>query len=205
MSKHHFSSTIKFMGRIWIVALLVLTSCATSGSGRRGLFDSGTPSPLAKWQDDSAEEGGQCRAMSKNDRLRLLELADPENFPRTRYRAGSRHGIEKETDCSHFVHEIYRRAGFKFGFQTTKNLKNAPEFELLPERAAKPGDLMLFRGHVGIVDEDGSIISATRNRRHRKSSITRMDRSVFRRYRGAHSVLRYRCHDPVRQVAQERR
>jgi hypothetical protein len=193
------------MGRIWMIALLVLTSCATSGSGKRGLFDSAPPSPTAKWESSGSEEGGQCRTVSKNDRLRLLELADPENFPRTRYREGPRYGIEKETDCSHFVHEIYKRAGLKFGFQTTKNLKHAPEFELLPESAAKPGDLMLFRGHVGIVDEDGKIISATRNRRHRKSSITRMDRSVFRRYRGARPVLRYRCHDPVRQVAQERR
>jgi cell wall-associated NlpC family hydrolase len=142
--------------------------------------------------------------MSKSDRLRLLELADPANFPRTRYREGPRYGIEKETDCSHFVHEIYRRAGLRFGFQTTKNLKRAPEFELLPESAAKPGDLMLFRGHVGIVDEDGKIISATRNRRHRKSSITRMSRSAFRPYRGARPVLRYRCHEPVRRLAQER-
>lgn len=205
MSKYDFSSTIKRMGRIWVIALLVLTSCATSGSGKRGLFDSTSPAPAAQWESQDSEEGGQCRTMSKNDRLNLLDLADPENFPRTRYREGPRHGIEKETDCSHFVHEIYKRAGFKFGFQTTKNLKNAPEFELLPEKAAKPGDLMLFRGHVGIIDKDGRIISATRNRRHRKSSITRMDRSVFRRYRGARPVLRYRCHDPVRQVAQERR
>jgi hypothetical protein len=54
---------------------------------------------------------------------------------------------------------------------------------------------MLFRGHVGIVAEDGKIISALRTRhRRRKSSIEALDRKNFRAFRGKKRyVLRYRC------------
>lgn len=167
------------------------------------MFDYTTsPLPTHGWED---EGDGTCRPLSKDDRLRLLDLADPENFPRTRYRHGPRKPVEKETDCSHFVHEIYRRAGFSFGFRSSRELKNAPEFELAPESEARPGDLMLFRGHVGIVDTDGKIISATKTRGRGKSSITRLDRDAFRPIRSALPVLRYRCRPPVRQIAQEKK
>lgn len=140
------------------------------------------------------------------DRLELLKIADPENFPSTKYRRAPRRSVEKETDCSHFVHEIYRRAGLRYGFRATDELKYAPEFELLPEEEAMPGDLMLFRGHVGLVDHDGRIISATyTHNRKRKSSITRLRRTAFKALRGRISVLRYRCRpsENFRQIAQE--
>jgi hypothetical protein len=98
---------------------------------------------------------------------------------------------------------VYKRAGFSFRFRTSRALKDAPEFELIPESRALPGDLMLFRGHVGIIDENGYIISATRSR-GRHSSITRLRKDLFRPSRLSRPVLRYRCRPlPVRQVAQE--
>jgi hypothetical protein len=150
-------------------------------------------------------ESSSCRPLSREDRLRLLRIASPENFPATRYRKGPRRSIERETDCSHFVHEIYRRAGFPFSFRTTRSLGAAPEFQLIPEEEAAPGDLMLFRGHVGILDEDGKIISATRTRgRKAKSSITRLNRTAFRPVRSGKFVLRYRCRpDSQRNLAQD--
>lgn len=188
------------------LAFLALASCASSNSNRRGLFDYSTsPLPQDGWEAGSISRAhGNCTPLSRQDRERLLEVADPENFPRTRYRQGPRYSVEKETDCSRFVYEIYKRAGFKFDFRTSRELKNAPEFELLPESEARPGDLMLFRGHVGIVDSDGQIISATKTRGRAKSSITRLNRSAFRPIRGALPVLRY-CQpgNPVRQIAQE--
>ena len=185
---------------LWL-GILALASCASSSGSRRGLFDyDTTPLPTDGWEAST----GSCTSLSVRDRKRLLEIADPANYPNTRYRHGPRRSIEKETDCSHFVHEVYRRAGLTFGFRSSRGLKDAPEFELLPESQAGPGDLMLFRGHVGIVDEDGKIISATKTRGRAKSSITRLNRYVFRPIRGALPVLRYRCRPPVRQIAQER-
>lgn len=141
--------------------------------------------------------GGQnCLPLSDADRSRILEIASPSNFPATRYRRGpsSQKGIEKETDCSHFVHEVYKRAGLPFPFRPTAGLSEVREFDILPENEALPGDLMLFRGHVGIVDEQGKIISALRTRnRRRKTSIASIDRRNFRSFRGKRYILRYRC------------
>ncbi len=152
-------------------------------------------------------EPSDCRPLGKAERARLLAIADPENFPHTHYRKGSpnaRRGIERETDCSHFVHEVYRRAGLPYAFRTTGELSNAREFDLLSENEAKPGDLMLFRGHVGIVDNQGRIISAVRTRhRRRKSSIVSINRQNFRSIHGQRYVLRYRC-QPIESHAELR-
>ncbi len=172
---------------LWLGSILLLCSCA---------HQVGTQPRLRKG-DPRASSPRVCRPLQENSRDRLLAIADPTNFPRTRYRRGpaTERGIEKETDCSHFVHEVYRRAGLPYQFLPTARLGDAEEFDILAEREAEPGDLMLFRGHVGIVNKDGRIISATRHRR-KKSSITVMDRKNFRAFRGQRYVLRYRCQPP---------
>jgi hypothetical protein len=188
------------MRYVLLLSALLLASCAAhpSRDGRKGLFQYDTPAP-------ALEESGSCTPLTAVDRARLLALANPSRFPHTRYHRGSGRPLEKETDCSHFVHGIYRRAGLSFSFRSSRNLPDAPEFELLPKRAALPGDLMLFRGHVGIVDSNGYIISATRSRHHR-SSITRLPPDAFRPSRLARPVLRYRCRPEGldRQIAQEK-
>ena len=143
------------------------------------------------------QSDGLCRALTQEDRLAILEIADPENFPSTRYRRGpsSLDSIEEATDCSHFVHEVYRRAGFYYDFRSTEDLLEAAEFEEIESHEAKAGDLLLMNGHMGILDPRGKLISATRTRRHRgpRSSITRYDLSAFKKLRGRRHVLRYRC------------
>lgn len=188
---------------IALIAALTLSSCARTGTSRerRGLLEieaGRNPSSRSyqTYAEEDFEEFTGCSPLTHKDRERLLSVADPSNYPKTRYRMGprARNLIERETDCSHFVHEVYRRAGLPFSFRSSRQLKNAPEFELVPEAHALPGDLMLFRGHVGIVDEDGQIISATRTRkRDPASSIKKMDRSNFPGFRGKRYVLRYRC------------
>ena len=174
---------------LWATLPILLFSCANQGTRepRLGALRSG-PSADAR--------GRVCRPLSEEERQRVLAIADPKNFPSTRYRKGPNwsRGIEKETDCSHFVYEVYKRAGLPFGFLPTAELGNAREFDLLPEKEAQPGDLMLFRGHVGIVDKKGKIISALKTRRRRrKSSIASIDRRYFKPIHGQRYVLRYRC------------
>lgn len=171
--------------RLWLLALLplVLFSCAHAPG----------PSPVTRTEPMA---GRVCRPLTNEERQRILEAASPVHFPATRYRKGPNwsRGIEKETDCSHFVYEVYRRAGLPFAFHSTAGLSEAREFDLLPEKDARPGDLMLFRGHVGIVDNKGKIISALRTRhRRRKSSIASIDRKYFKTFHGQRYVLRYRC------------
>ena len=143
--------------------------------------------------DESYSNTVSCSGLTKQKRYEILDLADPDNFPRTRYRKGprNRRKIERETDCSSFVHEIYRRAGLPYRFRTTKELKAAPEFMTVPPSKAKPGDIVLFRGHVGILAKSGKIISSTKIRSKRQpSSITEYPDNSFGRVK---AVLRYRC------------
>jgi len=152
---------------------------------------------FALCKNSFAAETQTCSSLTENQRQIILSLADPANFVKTHYKKGPRYGrnIEKEADCSSFVHEIYKRAGIPFSFQNSSNLKYAPEFTEIPEEEAAPGDLMLFHGHVGIVADDGEIISATHNRKKRNissaaSAIKKLDRRFFK---GKRIALRYSC------------
>jgi cell wall-associated NlpC family hydrolase len=55
-----------------------------------------------------------------------------------------------EADCSHLVHAIYERAGFPYVYATSFDLYDGAEgFERV--WYPQPGDLIVWRGHVGIV------------------------------------------------------
>jgi len=60
------------------------------------------------------------------------------------------HRSELSADCSHFVHGLYERAGFPFGYASSSDLyQGTAEFRrvMIPQ----PGDLAVWRGHAGIV------------------------------------------------------
>jgi cell wall-associated NlpC family hydrolase len=53
-------------------------------------------------------------------------------------------------DCSHFVHAVYERAGLHYDYATSRKLyRGWQEFRRVS--APQPGDLIVWRGHVGIV------------------------------------------------------
>ncbi len=62
----------------------------------------------------------------------------------------SRVRIRAKRDCSHLVHAIYDRAGFPYSYASSSDLyAGTPEFERVAH--PQPGDLVVWRGHVGIV------------------------------------------------------
>lgn len=70
--------------------------------------------------------------------------------------AAREHRLEKRErpDCSHLVHEVYQTAGFEYPFATSNELYAGAEgFKRVPAKAAQRGDLIVWRGHVGIVVE----------------------------------------------------
>ena len=59
-------------------------------------------------------------------------------------------GLRPRPDCSHLVHLLYSRAGLKYPYQESRVLyRGVPDFERV--KKPQPGDLIVWRGHVGIV------------------------------------------------------
>jgi hypothetical protein len=62
----------------------------------------------------------------------------------------SRHHAGFTSDCSHFVHGLYERAGFPYGYANSLDLyAGIDEFRRVT--SPQPGDLAVWRGHAGIV------------------------------------------------------
>jgi cell wall-associated NlpC family hydrolase len=62
----------------------------------------------------------------------------------------SRFHLHAKMDCSHLVHEIYDRAGFAYTYSRSSDLyAGVGEFQRVEN--PQPGDLVVWRGHVGIV------------------------------------------------------
>lgn len=58
--------------------------------------------------------------------------------------------VHSANDCSHLAHAIYERAGFPYAYASSSELYNGVKgFERIQQ--PQPGDLIAWRGHVGIV------------------------------------------------------
>jgi len=80
------------------------------------------------------------RMLTPNEGLAILSAA-----------LDSRHNqSDFSTDCSHFVHELYERAGFLYEYASSSDLyEGTSEFRQVAN--AQPGDLAVWPGHTGIV------------------------------------------------------
>ena len=118
-----------------------------------------------------------CQEMKEEDRIRILNLAKPSNFPNTRYGTPEEPNtpIEDITDCSHFTQQIYHRAGFDYPYAPTIDIDCLSVLEAKPIESGKPGDLVLYPGHIGILAEDGQVISATRGGPSNRSTFSPND------------------------------
>ncbi len=62
--------------------------------------------------------------------------------------------IDPEEDCSHLVHDIYELAGLHYTYVPSMDLyRGVDSFERV--RTPQPGDLIVWRGHVGLVVDPG--------------------------------------------------
>jgi hypothetical protein len=57
---------------------------------------------------------------------------------------------DSETDCSHLVHDVYEQAGFPYDYVSSRELYDGSA-NFTRVRAPQAGDLIVWRGHVGIV------------------------------------------------------
>jgi cell wall-associated NlpC family hydrolase len=92
------------------------------------------------WQGANADHGRKSeRTISQDEGLSVIATA-----------LDSRMRLYSEHDCSHLVHAIYERAGFPYTYASSSDLyAGVGGFQ----RVAwpQPGDLVVWRGHVGIV------------------------------------------------------
>src|SRR5262249_44003526 len=101
---------------------------------------------------------------------------------------------ESETDCSHFVHDVYEQAGFPYDYVSSRELyTGTTNFT----RVHKPqsGDLVVWRGHVGIVFDpnEHSFFSSVRS-----GPDTQFYDSPYWRSRGIARFYRYMMQEPLR-------
>ena len=88
--------------------------------------------------DDSGPDLSQT-SLNQDDRLSLIAAA-----------LDSRVRQNSEPDCSHLVHAIYQSAGFPYAYAPSSDLYAGVEgFQRVKQ--PEPGDLIVWRGHAGIV------------------------------------------------------
>jgi len=100
---------------------------------------------------------------------------------------------DSETDCSHLVHDVYSQAGLPYDYVTSRELYiGSPHFTRV--REPQPGDLVVWRGHVGIVvdPKQRSFFSFMRS-----GPDTQFYDSPYWRSRGVARFLRYVAEKPL--------
>jgi len=114
--------TYKMKGRFIFLALCLATASAALGQNIRPV---------------SAEKPGPAVGRAEGRKiLAIIPTVEVES--------------ESETDCSHLVHDVYERAGFPYDYVSSRELY-AGSANFTRVRSPQPGDLVAWRGHVGIV------------------------------------------------------
>jgi len=101
---------------------------------------------------------------------------------------------DAETDCSHLVHDVYERAGFAYDYASSRELYiGSTNFTRV--RTPQAGDLVVWRGHVGIVidPKEHSFFSFVRS-----GPDTQFYDSPYWRSRGIARFYRYMTEKPLR-------
>lgn len=142
----------------------------------------GRNSPRAQATESRRERNDRNRTLTKKDRSSVIAVA-----------LHSRRGSHPGHDCSHLVHDIYAGAGFPYSYADSDDLYDgAKGFRRVSQ--PQPADLVVWRGHVGIV---------VRPSKHEFFSMLSIGpkiddyRSRYWRARGQPRFYRYVKNDPL--------
>jgi hypothetical protein len=154
------------MGRFIFLALCLATASAALGQNIRPTSaETSAPRPIAR------TEGRKI--------LATISTVDVDSEP--------------ETDCSHLVHDVYERAGFPYDYVSSRELYvGSTNFTRV--RVPQAGDLVVWRGHVGIVidPKQHSFFSFVRS-----GPDTQFYDSPYWRARGIARFFRYMTEEPL--------
>ena len=85
------------------------------------------------------EANHKAKTLTKDDGREVVEVA-----------LDKRIHMGRKRDCSHLVHAIYEQAGFSYPYASSRDLyRGTDDFRRV--KKPQPGDLVVWRGHVGIV------------------------------------------------------
>ena len=92
-----------------------------------------------------------------------------------------------ELDCSHFVHYLFQMSGLNFTYAPSRELYDGVA-DFRHVRRPRTGDLIVWRGHVGIVvdPQEHTFLSSLNS----GVKVAHYDSSYWR-HRGAYRFLRY--------------
>jgi cell wall-associated NlpC family hydrolase len=161
--------------------------------GATHLAEARQPAEGGEVYDDRSEPSGfqqqsrgYRRALSRRDGQTIINAA-----------LHPRHHERFAFDCSHFVHGMYERAGFSYEYASSIDLYQGIE-EFLRVTNPQPGDLAVWRGHVGIVVDpaERSFISVL----HSGPGIDYYDTRYWKR-RGRPRFFRYINQTPTRNIS----
>jgi NlpC/P60 family len=136
-----FSLALICFAAVWLglVSLVGPSQAQTSGQPAAGR-PSANRAP--------AEPGPTNRAPAVPAGYRLLGLKEGQAIAEGIAWADDEEGLAP--DCSHLVHTLYQRAGYPYPYASSVDLFLGTG-SFLRVRTAQPGDLIVWRGHVGIV------------------------------------------------------
>jgi hypothetical protein len=119
--------------------LLYVTAISVAPGQEKGASSNGAYR-VTRETADQQHKPFAPRLLAPNEGLAILNAALDSRHSQTDF----------SSDCSHFVHELYERAGFPYEYASSSDLyRGSNEFRQVA--SPQPGDLAVWRGHAGIV------------------------------------------------------
>jgi len=181
-------------GQVSLTFAKQVQSTRAQPSEQQGKQTSGQQSLARQNQQMEKQASGQkaqtAQAPAIPPGYRLLSVKEGQVIAQGIAWADDEEGLSP--DCSHLVHTLYRQAGYPYPYASSLDLYRGTG-PFLRVRYPHPGDLVVWRGHVGIImnPREHSFFSTT-------SSGARIEnyRSAYWRTRGYPHFFRYLTKSP---------
>jgi hypothetical protein len=150
------------------------------------------PQTQATGQEASRNKTQAARPQAIPPGMRPLNLQEGRTFVRNIAWADDEEGLSP--DCSHLVHALYEQAGYSYPYASSLDLYNGAE-KFIRVKVPHPGDLIVWRGHVGIVvdPKEHSFFSSVSD-----GARTQYYNSPYWRARGHARFYRYLTSNPAK-------
>ena len=89
-----------------------------------------------------------ARTVQEDGRVRLASPDEGEAIVQAAWEL--RRGLGEKPDCSHFVNDVYARAGFDYAYARSSEIFDGID-SFRRVQKSQPGDLVAWQGHIGIV------------------------------------------------------